>query len=378
MKKVLIVFHDADFYSGATRSMLDLVTVWNQHNDIHVSALFPEEGTATEYLKNLNISYFTLKYYIMRKKINSSSMIFEFSKGEVKKIISLWEIYINKKLLSGFDIIYSNTGSILMGYYISKILKKPHIWHIREFGALDQERICYKGDAYLFKCVTSASVIIAISNSVKKYLVEQGVKQQKIQVIYNDINYTAKPKVSYLENEITILSCGGIAPQKGHLIVIKAVQKLIKIGMKVNLIIAGNTKTEYYSFLKKYLDENGLNEYVKFVGFIKDISELHQICDISVVASTSEAFGRVTIESMLDKLLVIGADKAGTAELIIDNKTGLIFKSGDVESLCDKIIFAIEHKEKMQLIINQAYHFALNFQKARAANSIEKIIQDIR
>ena len=95
----------------------------------------------------------------------------------------------------------------------------------------------------------------------------------------------------------------------------------------------------------KYISDNKI-EGIHIIDFCNDLKKLREKCDIGLTCSIFEALGRVTIENMLGKLLVIGADTDGTIE-IINEQTGLLYKYGDFEELADKIIFAVNNKEKM-------------------------------
>ncbi len=55
------------------------------------------------------------------------------------------------------------------------------------------------------------------------------------------------------------------------------------------------------------------------------MTEYYQKADIFIMASKSEAWGRVTAEAMLGGCLAVGADTGATPELIIDGNTGYLF-----------------------------------------------------
>jgi glycosyltransferase involved in cell wall biosynthesis len=73
--------------------------------------------------------------------------------------------------------------------------------------------------------------------------------------------------------------------------------------------------------------------------------------DVVLMCSRWEAFGRATVEAMLAGKPVIGtANSGGTAELIQDGITGLLYKAGDHDELANKIQFLYENpQEKLKL-----------------------------
>ena len=65
----------------------------------------------------------------------------------------------------------------------------------------------------------------------------------------------------------------------------------------------------------------------------------YKVSDIIVSASIEpEAFGRVAVEAQSMQKLTIASNIGGSNETINDEKTGFLFKSGNAESLSQKII----------------------------------------
>ena len=68
--------------------------------------------------------------------------------------------------------------------------------------------------------------------------------------------------------------------------------------------------------------------------------------DLELVCSQNEAFGRVTVEAMMNMNPVIGADRGATKELIRDKYNGLLYKEGDYIDLANKIEEVYNLKDK--------------------------------
>jgi glycosyltransferase involved in cell wall biosynthesis len=65
----------------------------------------------------------------------------------------------------------------------------------------------------------------------------------------------------------------------------------------------------------------------------------YKVSDLVISASIEpEAFGRVAIEAQSMEKPIIASDIGGSMETIVNNKTGFLFKSGNPESLCNKIL----------------------------------------
>jgi glycosyltransferase involved in cell wall biosynthesis len=72
---------------------------------------------------------------------------------------------------------------------------------------------------------------------------------------------------------------------------------------------------------------------VRFTPFTPDPLARLGDADVALMCSSSEAFGRVTVEAMKLGRPVIGADAAGTAELVRDGWNGLLYPAGDPAAL---------------------------------------------
>ena len=74
----------------------------------------------------------------------------------------------------------------------------------------------------------------------------------------------------------------------------------------------------------------------------------YKVSDIIVSASIEpEAFGRVAVEAQSMEKLIIASNIGGSNETVIDDKTGLLFESGDPKSLSKKIMQSLTMDESL-------------------------------
>ena len=72
----------------------------------------------------------------------------------------------------------------------------------------------------------------------------------------------------------------------------------------------------------------------------------YKISDFVVSASIEpEAFGRVSVEAQSMQKPVLASNIGGSKETIIDNKTGILFESGNSEDMSKKIIELFNYDE---------------------------------
>lgn len=80
----------------------------------------------------------------------------------------------------------------------------------------------------------------------------------------------------------------------------------------------------------------GLNARVRFLGFVNQsqLPAVYKAADVFVLPSSYEPFGVVVNEAMLCGCAVVVSDKVGAArDLVVQNETGLIYPSGDIDAL---------------------------------------------
>lgn len=378
---IAVVFHDTLYTSGGTRSLLDLVDKMLEMNKLNLICVFPNQtGTAIDYLKNKGVEIITTRYWYCTRPINCSCA--DRLKLRLKLKLSYYNI---KKLVKSclkeknVDLVYSNTGVILAGAWISKMLNVPHIWHIREFLEEDHgiTPIWNKKKYYDFINNNSDGVVL-ISNALREKHGKE-IDEHKISVIYDDLseNYLLTPTIEWENRKSNILFAGTICEGKGQLTAVKALSILKRDGISVNLYIAGSVKDRdrcYYNILMDEIKKNDLQQQVEFLGQVQNLSEVRKNMGIGVVASCSEAFGRVTVEGMLADMVMIGADAGGTAELIDDNETGYLYPLGDEDKLAQTIkkVLDLSMQESVRIRENALEH-SKSFIKGNCAEKVTEL-----
>lgn len=248
-----------------------------------------------------------------------------------------------------FDLIHSNSSTISTGSYIAKKLKRPHVWHLREFGSLDYgmrtpyckcfQKVIYGG---------ANNTFIAISKIIKNHY-QNYIDSRKIRLIYNGIK-TSPKRTFEKRGNIEICIVGLLSTSKGQLDVLKAADKLLnhKNISNFHITVVGDGDQVYYEKMKNYVKSHGLTKYVTMTGRRNDVPELLTKMDIGITASSFEAFGRVTVEYMMAGLAVIASDSGANVEIIEDETNGLLYKKGDPSSLADKLERLICNSDERQ------------------------------
>lgn len=133
------------------------------------------------------------------------------------------------------------------------------------------------------------------------------------------------------------------------------------------------------SHLEQLTEKLGLTNHVLFLGRSNDTAAIIQQSDIFVLASSKEAFGIVYLEAGLMKKPAIGATKTGAEEIILPEKTGLLFKNDDALDLAHHIERLIDKPEWTKELGQNAYeHVMKNFSPEITFAKYEKIYQELQ
>ena len=135
--------------------------------------------------------------------------------------------------------------------------------------------------------------------------------------------------------------------------------------------------------LEQKSNELGLSDCVKFYGNIPN-DQIHQAMqEHNIFLFTSdrgEGWGAVANEAMSEGCLLIGSDEIGAVPYLVnDGENGLIFKSRDLDSLYEKVDWAIEHSDVCLNIREAAKQSMQNvWSPENAAMSLLKLIDNLK
>ncbi len=355
---VLYVCHDAGLY-GASKSLLDLIDALKEYN-VTSYIVIPYAGPIEKELIHRRIKYCIIRNYKDFRAVGEGNVI-EETLNELKKLPAVKQV-IQLVQQWKIDIIHTNNLCTDIGAMAALIKGIPHVWHIREFMEEDF-RIEFYNKRKMKYLINKADTIILISKAIygkhKKLY-----KKDRMKVIYDlisleDYNYSND---KFYENEtLNLLLCGAISRQKGQIEAVRAVNYLWEQGMKnIRLSIVGRGEKEDVTEIKNYIKRHKLQDAVVINDFNKDLKQHRENSDIALMCSKSEGLGRVTIESMLSEILVIGSNTGATKELIRHGTTGYLYINGDYIDLANQIVYAMEHKEEVGRIKEAAKKFAVN------------------
>lgn len=269
------------------------------------------------------------------------------------------------------DIVYTNTLAMGVGAFAAFLLRKPHVWHIREFVYEDHGQVFVFGRNFTLKLVDLLSQVCIVNSKAVAQKYEQWIAPAKLKVVYQAVNVTPSDSVVLPATHFRCIIVGALTAGKGQEDAIRAIAKLVHTGVKVELLIVGDGYPQYREYLEEIVTKNKIEPYVKFYGYADNPFPLMQSADVVLVCSKCEAFGRVTVEGMRAGKPIIGTRSGGTQELVRDGFNGLLYTAGDERELAQKIRYICDRPDvAKQMGENGRQWAAEQFTQARYGKEI--------
>ena len=221
--KVLIVAHESEYYGGANRALFALMKYWHDNRCFDFDVLLPDKnGKIYRDLASMGIKCYDTRYL----KVFSEE---RYDYMDVLRRIRVILKFLSNKIAAvrfakvietqGYDLIYSNTRMTTMGIELSRILRTPHVIHIREFG----NNNTIWGPANIKWVTQNSKRIIAISHALEQSLNKQH-PAGKYCVTHDGVAYYDEYFERLHGEEISIVLTGRITPAKAQDEAIEAIR----------------------------------------------------------------------------------------------------------------------------------------------------------
>ena len=380
--RILFIASDNNRTSGAFISMTVLNKLLRESHGLETLVVLPKKGNGSELLDQYHIPYVL---------IPSEDWVLPLSADRGRKVMA--DIARKKKINDSaisrlidlikaeqIDIVHVNTTYSYVGAVAAMLSCVPLVWHLREFLEEDQHNTLWDRDIGN-RIINKADKIVAISDSLYQKYVDTFDRDRLVR-IYNgvDADLFCNPSKTILqEAKVVLIMIGGFEYYKGQIEFARACVLLHSKGFSdFEVHFVGTGSAEVKNIVASIVEEGGISDKIRYLGYRRDVYTCLRESDISFTCSASEAFGRTTAEAMLSGNLVIGADTAGTKELLQNGENGLLYKQGDPESLCDAILKAVRNRDLARTKAKAGQQYILrNMTAALNAQHINDLYRDI-
>jgi len=183
-----------------------------------------------------------------------------------------------------------------------------------------------------------------------------------------------------LSEKVTIMWCARFLDWKHPELVVQLAHRLKTDGYKVQIDMYG-TGVEQQS-IKVLSQDLSVQDMISFKGNVSNDEILKSMREHDMFLFTSdknEGWGAVLNEAMSNGCTVVASDAIGSVPFLIeDKKNGLVFKSEDLDSLYEKVVFLIGHPSARNRMAVEAYRTMKSvWSPRRAAENLLRLVTDL-
>lgn len=267
--------------------------------------------------------------------------------------------------------------ALIQAFFIAKRKKIP-IFYRMESNLVSTKRGLFK-DLFIRNIVKSSKALLWISSDNKEYYEQYGAKKEQLifcpYAVDNDYFQSKskefssevegeKERIGLNKDSKVVLYAGKFQKRKNPIDLIQAFESILSKVENTYLVYVGTGEEE--ERLKLYAKDNGLEEFVRFLGFKnQDILPMYyEMADIYVLPSNREPFGMVIPEVLNFSKPVITTNEVGSAkDLIYNGENGFVIKPNDIEALSDSLLELLENErlrsrfgvKSLELVNNWSY-----------------------
>lgn len=271
------------------------------------------------------------------------------------------------------DVVFATTPQLfvgLSGYVLSKLKRAKFVIEVRDLwvdfaevlNQINNKKLlamARKLEWFLFK---QADHIIVVTHGYKRYLVEKGISESKIDVITNGVNPTEmgllvpeegmKIRSEYgLEDQFLILYAGNMGIAQGLQTVLEAAHKLKSVASITFVLIGEGAEKER---LQTYKKEKDLHNVMILDSRAKqELNGFYAAADLCLVILKNHPLFDITIPSKLfdclamNKPILLGI--GGESKEIVESlNAGLFFEPENAESLANVVLEATSNPHIME------------------------------
>ncbi len=197
--------------------------------------------------------------------------------------------------------------------------------------------------AYLDTKLKHCQFCLTVSEFNRNYILENypGVAADKVIMQRMGVSVESCPTQDAsspdASQHLILLAVGRLHPVKNHAFLLLACHQLKRHSLKFLCWIAGEGPER--TRLERMIKGLSLNEDVKLLGHLAhpQLKACYESCDVVVLTSHSEGVPVVLMEAMALGKIVLAPAITGIPELVVDGKTGFLYRPGAVEDLVARI-----------------------------------------
>lgn len=195
--------------------------------------------------------------------------------------------------------------------------------------------------------------ILAVSEAVRRTLIDEGIPADEVETLYNGIEVeqwqkdngrpTLKRELRLPEDAFLVGTVARIAYQKDLPTFYKVAAAVKSRVPNAYFVIVGEGDGKLLDFARQESASYGVAEYLFFTGHRNDLQDIYASFDLFLMTSISEGLPNTVLEAMAMEVPVISTAVDGVPELVAEGNTGYLCGMKDVEKLAEKVVAVIKN-----------------------------------
>jgi glycosyltransferase involved in cell wall biosynthesis len=254
----------------------------------------------------------------------------------VKRIVQL----VNAQ---SYELIHAHTPrTALVGQLAARRAGVPFVYHVHSPAGRDSNRrlLNWVNATVEWAAVRSADRLIAVSPSLRDYMVDRGLPAERVVCVPNGVPETRHAVERRPRSDTWTLGTVALfRPRKGTEVLLEALAMLRSRGIDVRLRAVGGFETPAYeASIHRLADQLDLSTAVDWIGFTRNVNRELAKIDLFVLPSLfGEGLPMVVLEAMAVGLPVVATRVEGVPNAVVHRETGLLVEPGSVSQLAQSI-----------------------------------------
>jgi glycosyltransferase involved in cell wall biosynthesis/GT2 family glycosyltransferase len=331
----LLVAHPSPDLYGSDRQMLETVSAAREAG-WRVTVALPSDGPLVPLLKEHGAEVPVTAFPVLRKSVLSPSALPTLAWQSLRTVLGLRA----RLRAAPPTAVLVNTVTIPVWIVAARLARVPVVCHVHE-AEEDQPRLLRAG---LAAPMLLADQVVANSSAARRALGTALPRlAARVVVVHNGVpgpDEEPAPRQHVEGEPWQVVLVGRLSPRKGTDVALDAIATLAGRGIDVRLDLCGTVFAGYEWFeeqLRGRAARPDLAGRVRFLGYVHPTWAHLAAADVVVVPSRTEPFGNVAVEGMLARRPVVASRVQGLAEVLDDERTGLLVPPGDPEALAAAI-----------------------------------------
>jgi len=329
---------------GSERQMIQMMSLLRDSGEfeVHVAAL-RGGGVLRSEVERLQIPVidFPLTSFYDSSMVQQTRRFVSYLRKHDIKIVHSHDFYSN---------IFAMTVSSLAGVR-GRIASKRETTGTRTRAQRTAERGAFK----------LAHAVVANAGAVKEHLIELGVPDEKIVVIYNGLDMTRfnlngdapdaleRLQLETLRGRPVITMVANFEHRvKDYPMLLRAVQRVKTEFPEARFVIAGEGRLRAET--EALAAELGVGESCLFIGRCASVPDLLAASDVCVLSSQAEGFSNSILEYMAAGRAVVATNVGGASEAIVEGETGHLVSAGDDRAMAERLIALLRDPDKRRMM----------------------------